>query len=265
MNSIWKFAIFLACFSLFSCAEKSKNSGGIVDSSQEITSKSVQEKSKHLAYIHELQVNLDSALVAQTHSIIISRCNADIKYKCVVLNASLNTGDFSSSGISIRVMPEGIALFSKLASQGGYVSKSSSKAEDLGDKIVDSQKRIEMLEAYRAKLEILESKPNDDIDALVKIASELSKIQNEIEYAKGKSASLLQRVEMDVLNISLYSHGHETFFGPISDAISEFGNEFSYGISNVISAAAYLIPWLVFVILLFFVLRSLYRLFRKKN
>jgi len=262
MIVIRKFGIFLVCCCLFACSEKSV-APVAVSVPKQVISKDEQEKSKSLAYVHGLTIELDKSLVTQTHSKIITSCNNDTKYKCVVLSASYNSGDFQSSKISLRTIPSGVAFFSDLASKEGTVSSNSSVAEDLGDKIVDSQKRIEMLEAYLAKLEVLESQPNNNIDALVKIASELSKTQNEIEYAKGKRATLLQRVDMDVLNISLITQSNTSFFGPISNALDDFGVDFSNGISEVIIASAYLIPWIVFLGILFFIFRIGYKLLRK--
>lgn len=255
----------LLLFLLSSCAEKSDmgSTSGSVTSERSSTARQKNEATKYLAYVHDLKVEIDSGQVADTHSRIVQACDTDELYSCVVLDASISLSRYQRSTIQLRLKPEGVAHFSSLANEGGTISSQSSRAEDLSDSIVDNIKRIEMLESYRDKLQALEAKPNDDIESLVKIASELSSVQNDLEFAQGKGAKLLQRVETDILNIQLTAPVNRSFWQPITDSLGDFGSQLSYGIATVITSSAYLLPWAIFLIILFFILRRLYKFIRK--
>ena len=102
--------------------------------------------------------------------------------------------------------------------------------------ILDTGKRIEQLERFEKKLLKLESRSDADIDSLLKVASQLSETQTQLEYLQGSRAALLQRVQTDILNINLNRIYDESFLGTISDAFGDFGESFTYAIEGLINA-----------------------------
>ena len=263
-------AFFLIVF-LTACAEKpvynelSSNSGDNQER-QSLDSKdvSVKKTSKYLAYIHTLAVELEKEKLASVHKAITNACDEDIKYECAILNDDYTSGEYSSGRIQLRVKPEGVKFFSSLASLEGEVATQSRKAEDLGASIIDNAKRIQQLERFEKKLIALESRTDADIDSLLKVASQLSETQTQLEYLEGSRVVLLQRVQTDILNINLRRLDETSFFGSIGDAFEDFGEEFIYAIEGLVNAIAYIIPWALFLMIMFFILRAIFRFLNLK-
>ncbi|SEK20603.1 protein of unknown function [Roseateles sp. YR242] len=116
-----------------------------------------------------------------------------------------------------------------------------------------------MLTAYRAELEALRKRPGNDVDALIKVTHELAAVQSELEEANGKQAQRVQRVETEILNISIQSDRSKSFWRPIALAMSNFGGSLSQGISSTITGLAYLLPWALVIGLVIGVSRKLWR------
>ncbi|MFS1523791.1 DUF4349 domain-containing protein [Microbulbifer sp. 2304DJ12-6] len=218
-----------------------------------------RKRNPYLAYEHRITIALHKDAIKGVFEKITSYCTKDTKSNCAILHSSLDTGEYSSGNIRIRILPEGVAPLINLASEQGGIAKKSTDVVDLQDAIINGNKRLEMLLQYQARLVELEKQPNSDIESLIKIAQELSKVQSDIEYAEGEKAALLQRTQMDIVHISLDTHSYLSFWGPISDSLTDFGENFSEGISDTIVAVAYLLPWLILFILLLFVLRFIWR------
>lgn len=135
----------------------------------------------------------------------------------------------------------------------------SVKAEDLAAPIEDTGRKLAMLEDYRARLEALRGEADGNVDALIKVNKELAAVQGEIEASSGQQAHLLQRVETEVLTVSLSTYGSRSFWSPIAEALSSFGDDLAEGVATAITAAAYLIPWGIVLVVLVWIGRRLLR------
>ena len=141
----------------------------------------------------------------------------------------------------------------------------STSAEDLAGPIQDTAKQLAMLTDYRSKLEALRSRSNNDVDALIKLNRELADTQSQIEALTGEQAQLVQRVETEILNVTISSYESRSFWSPIGDSTSEFGDHLSEGIASAITAMAYIIPWSLVLLLLIWVARKLWGLRKRKQ
>ncbi|SMF67844.1 protein of unknown function [Alteromonadaceae bacterium Bs31] len=215
-------------------------------------------KNKYLAYSHRITVTVTKKELPNVFKSVLDTCSEDSEFKCLVMHSEQSGGEYSYGSIRLRVTPKGISKYKSLVSDSGEVVQQSTSAEDLTDSVLDTEKRLEMLNSYQSKLKELEKNPNINIDSLIKVTSEMSEVQTQIEYSQGQKAKLYQRVSMDVLNISLQTQKNETFVSPIGEALSKFGEDFAEGIAVFITAAAYLIPWLLVVALLIWIVRYLW-------
>lgn len=223
-----------------------------------------RQKSKYLAYTHSVAVELPVDKVEEKYNRILQWCAEDAKYQCTMLSSSLRTDNYVRGDIALRILPKGVGEVLSLASGGGDTTHKSTSIEDLGEAIVDNQKRLEMLRDYRSRLEALSKDPKTDVESLVKIASELAKVQSDLEFAQGKRSKLLQRVEMDIVEISLSSYSQKSFAQPIGAALRNFGSRLSEGISDTITAIAYCLPWLLVLAVLLYGGRRIWVAVRRK-
>jgi len=273
MNYIKYTLSTLLLFSLVSCSSDSSNDETFLNMYKEAddatlfsTVKAKQrQRTKYLAYEHRITVELPKTEIEQAFEKIISFCVNDTESKCTILHSSLDTGNYSSGNIQVRILPSGVEKVVNLASKQGHISNRSTDAEDLQDVIVNSNKRLEMLSQYQAQLIELEKNTDNDIESLIKIAKELSKVQSDIEYAEGKKAKLLQRTQMDIAHISLLSLSYTSFWGPVSNSLMFFGENLSEGISQAIIAVAYLLPWVVIILFFLYILRIVWRKSRGRS
>ena len=273
MGNYHQVLILVALLLSTGCAEK-EDTAGIIGSGENgqviLQAAAPQNKSasKYLAYVHNVSLELDQERVAPAHKLVSDACRQDDQYQCVVLEASINTGYSARATLKLRLLPEGVNYFLNLLDEQGEVISRNSTAEDLGDRIVDTTKRIEMLESYRKKLIALEARSDHTIESLLKVSEELSRVQNDIEYAKGRHAKLLQRVKSDILTIEMrspYTQENVSPWARIGDAFGDFGNDLSFAVASVITALAYVLPWGIFLIGLLLLLRLVWRLIRGKS
>jgi Domain of unknown function (DUF4349) len=260
MNYIKYILASLFLLSVISCSSDSSDDSASFSLHEEALVEAKQRnRTDFLAYEHRITVDLPKNDIKKLFEEIISFCANDMVNKCTMLHSSLNTGDYSSSKIKVRVLPNGVGPLLSLVSKQGEISNKSTDVEDLQDAIVNGKKRLEMLRQYQSRLIELEKKSNSSIESLIKIAEELSQVQSDIEYAEGEKAKLLQRTQMDIVHISLHTRSYISFWGPISDSMADFGENLSEGISQAIIAIAYLLPWVVICVFLLYVLRIVWR------
>ncbi|SHF98494.1 protein of unknown function [Microbulbifer donghaiensis] len=214
-----------------------------------------RERSKYLAYTHHVSIEYPVRELESRYEALLKWCAEDDKYQCTLLDSRLNTSNYVSGHIQVRLLPEGVSTVLEVAAEGAATTGQATSIEDLGDAIVDNQKRLEMLRDYRARLEVLSKKSTDDVEALVKVASELAQVQSDLEFAEGKRSRLLQRVQMDEVNIQFSALAQKSFTQPIGNAFRSFGSRLSQGIADAVTAVAYLLPWTLLLLVFLYVAR----------
>jgi hypothetical protein len=257
-------SLLVICLALTACGQSAHKFSA---SKSEIAQSSQADKgdvrNKYLAYVHSLTVETDEDGVRTLYEKIMASCNADKESGCTLLDSNLGMGQYVNGNIKIRAKSEGIQNLIRIVGAGGKITEQSTSVEDLTHSIVDSNKRIEMLQQYQKKLIELEHRPNNDVDALIKLTKELATTQSELEQTSGENARLLERVNMDILQISIRADTSRSFWKPIGSAFSEFAGNLSNGISTTITALAYILPWLVILLVFGFIGRKMWR--RKKS
>lgn len=266
--TILRSVFFLLLTLLVSCSSRGPEDAAamsdiVAPASLKAADMAQRQREKYLAYTHRLTVALPSAQLETSYSQILDWCGAAERYRCTMLESYLEADNYVSARIELRIVPEGVAELLELISGAGEITSESTSVEDLGDAIVDNQKRLEMLKSYRDRLEALSGKPSNDVEALIKLAGELAKVQSDLELASGERQRLLQRVEMDQVTIYFNAHTQRSFLFPIKTAFKEFGSKLSRGVADVVTAVAYLLPWSILLLIVLFVVRAIWRRIRR--
>lgn len=222
---------------------------GAADSKVAATPESLESKNKYLAFEHFITIDLSENQLEATHQKLLAACNADKQHNCTVLESNINAGDYPSANIRLRVNPEGVKSLTTLVTQSGKITTQSTRVEDLASPIIDSEKRIAMLTAHRDRLLALEEKAGNDIDALIKVSQELANTQASLEDITGQNQYLMQRVNMQIMNIQLVVENRLSFWKPIKQALDNFSNQLAYGVASVIRTVANFLPWLIVLLL----------------
>jgi hypothetical protein len=254
------------CSNEYASNEESAPLGMMDESTAPGNAKDEQKpRTKYLAYVHHVRVILEQKEIPEVFEKLVSFCNEDEVNKCTLLHSRLNTGDYSYGKIQVRILPGGVDSLLKVASRGGEISERATNVQDLQDAIVNNQKRLEMLTQYHNRLTQLEKEPSHNIETLIKLAQELSRVQSDIEYAEGRKAKLLQQTQMDIVDIALDTPSYVSFWTPISESFSGFGENLSESIAQAITALAYLLPWIFILMILFVAWRMIRHKMRVKR
>jgi Domain of unknown function (DUF4349) len=193
---------------------------------------------------HAVTIDVSENDLAERFRRVADRCIADSAHHCTILESDLQTGDAPSGHIRLRIDPESVDPLLAFVSGEGKLINRSSTAEDLADAIQDTQSRLEMLSGYRKQLLELQSKAGTNIDAAIKIASELSTVQAKLEQAAGEAAYQTKRTTTEVVGINFAVPLHTAYWTPIRNSLRAFWGNFTNGLAQAITAIAYIVPWL---------------------
>ena len=214
---------------------------------------------RQLAYEHEVDIDTAPERVATTQAAGLRACRDATAAACTLLASSIEGEPNAAATLKFRARPDVIPKLVAAMGQHAELARQSTRAEDLSAPIADAARQLAMLDDYRTRLEALRSRAGNDIEALIKVNHELAEVQANYEAAAGKRALLAQRVETEILDVSIRSERHRSFWTPIRRALREFGRHLAEGISTAITGLAYLIPWLLLMSVLGWGGRRLWR------
>lgn len=222
----------------------------------------------------ELRADQEHGTLSREHSVTVEvpeteldvrfqrlsdHCKMDSAHHCTILQSDVSTGQFASGRITLRIDPGAVEELIAFAASLGKLEHRSTKVEDLAEAIQDTQSRIQMLTTYRKQLIELQAKAATNVDAAIKIASELSTVQGNLEQANGQAAFQTKRTSTDIVNVHLAVTEQKAFWRPIREAVRDFFGNLSNGVSQAITAVAYILPWLLVVIPGLYLVRFLWR------
>ncbi len=222
-------------------------------------STSGEAEQQYLAFTHNAEFRVDADALEEAFERVQAWCLEANAFHCQIMDSSVQTDHYYYGRLQMRLLPSGVDPVLTMVGEHAELISRSTSAEDLGAAIVDTDKRLAMLKDYRAKLERLDARSDNTIDALVKIASELSRVQADIEHSEGRRARLMQRVNTDTLTISFSAEAHSPILEPIGNALKNFGHSSSSAFAGLITTVAYILPWLLVMIAVVWVLRRLWR------
>ncbi len=236
------------------CGHKDSASGAR-PASTAIEARSDAEKKDYLAYEHAVTFDVEESKIAAMFETAQSTCRQAAADQCVLLESKISSGRHAHASVVLRAKPAGVRNVIAALSKDGEVTERSTTAEDIAKPIEDTVRKLDMLNDYRGKLEALRARAAADVDALIKVNRELAEVQSQIEALNGQRAWLKQRVDTEILRISIQSQRQGSFWQPVSVAFADFGSNLSYGISSLVLASAYLAPWLVLIALCIWIFR----------
>lgn len=238
-----------------------RNSHVVGESQALMVSQAQRADSAHntLSREHSVTVEVAESALQLDFQRLYDRCTADSANHCTILQSDVSTGHFPSGLIKLRIDPKAVEDLIGFAAALGRLEHRSTQVEDLADAIQDTQARIEMLTTYRKQLLELQGKAGSNIDAAIKVASELSTVQSNLEQATGQAAYQVKRTTTDIVTIHFSVTESKAFWRPIRESLRDFFGNLSEGISQAITAVAYILPWLLVVIPGLYLLRFLWR------
>lgn len=208
---------------------------------------------------HSVVVDVPETELESTFRRVADRCAGDSAHHCTILQSDLSSGQSPSGLIRLRIDPDAVEDLVAFTSGLGKLEHRSTMVEDLAEAIQDTESRVAMLTSYRKQLLALQAKAAGNIEAAVKIASELATVQGDLERAVGEAANQTKRVTTDIVNINFSVAERRAFWRPVREAVRDFLGNLSSGISQAITAVAFIVPWLFLVVPGLYLARFMWR------
>jgi hypothetical protein len=208
---------------------------------------------------HTVVIDVSETALETGFRRVVDRCTADSDHHCTILQSDLSSGQSPVGLVKLRIDPAAVEELVTFASGLGRLERRSTTVEDLAESIQDTQSRVEMLTTYRKQLLELRAKAGTNIEAAIKIASELATVQSDLERVTGEAAFQTKRVNTDVITLRFDVTEQLAFWRLVREALRDFRGHLTEGMSQAITAVAYIVPWLFIVVPGLYLLRFLWR------
>ena len=224
LRSVCAIAVMLA---LSGCGQRRSNDSAAIDAfapppaaaaAQMMAGKRAEPEGPKLAYSHDLSIETKADTVKQRFEQVRDACVSGAIAGCVLLNASIeetesrfNQARHPVATLSVRLTHEAVGPFEQAvlkplpgeeASDVAVVSRSTS-AEDLTAAIMDGDWRLAQLTDYRDRLTQLAKRADAKVDDLIKVESELSTTQSQIEELTAQQKRLGERVATELETVRI--------------------------------------------------------------
>src|ERR1051325_7921159 len=158
------------------------------------------------SYFHSLALLMDRETVEPRYNAARERCLRDRSLHCQLMSASSSVGDYDDPNrISaelrsalphdrVGVYEAGLTRRLPGETRDVVIQSHSTRAENVTDEAVDLDKKIAQLTAYRDSLAAMAKRPNLSVSDLIKIESELSKTQADLDQATPQGRDVAARV-----------------------------------------------------------------------
>lgn len=230
---------------------------------------------RQLAYEYDATLRLPAKAVSPVLSEHEARCHEAGPKVCQVISSNVTEANAENvyGSLEIRAAKafmdefrDGLAGDAEEAD--GQLVSMSSQVEDLTRQITDTTARLEAQKTLRDRLLRLLERETDDVGDLLQIERELARVQSEIESAESWLRTLRARVSMDRLTIQYQTIPKAVTpytAQPLKNSLTSFLSNMAWSLAAVIDFIAALIPWMIVIVPGLWLLRALWRNWRKKK
>jgi hypothetical protein len=230
-----------------------------------------------LAYSHNLGLEMPATSVKPRYERARDFCLNNAQLNCTVINASLFIGDPSSdelprASLMVRVPHESVSsfedsLFAPLPDEkpgAAIIRNHSMKADDLTKAITDLEQRQKQLMDYRDRLSALAKRADAKVEDLVKIESELSETQSQLEAIDAQKKGLDERVATETLAVDFMSQPNMgNSLAPVIQAWHQGGRVLGSSAGEALRFAISSLPWLPVIAIGLLFVRLFFRRWRR--
>ncbi len=213
----------------------------------------------YLAYRYTYGLIMPSAAIKSTFDKHIQICRDAGASNCQITGSSTNSysDEDIRANLSLRAEPKWLETFitgmkTDISDVDGRIENANTSVEDLTRALLDTDARLKAKTTLRTRLENLLETRDAKLPDLLALERELARVQAEIESATANLKALRARVSMSVVNINYTSERaavSRSAVSPIGEALKDFVRIVSNGIAGVITFVAFMLPWMIFLII----------------
>ena len=238
--------------------------------------KQADEEKPKLAYTHAMALEMAPEKVKPRFERARDLCLNDASLHCALTHASIQLGDAQTSSppsaeIGVRLPHDQIAKYEAAllkpldGEEKGQpiLTQSTTDAEDLTFAISDGDRRLKQAMDYRDRLTALAQHAGAKVEDLIQIEEKLSEVQSQIEELTASQKQLNQRVDTEVLNVSLSATPTiANVRSPLARAWNEAGEMLGESTASAFTFVISALPWIPLIALGLWVLTLLWKLVR---
>lgn len=194
-----------------------------------------------LAYEHSMDINLDHGAIAGRMQAVRNACVQASFGPCNVLDLSENE---AGSSLTVRIVPEGVAKLSSLASEGGKVASHHMRAEDIGKAVRDNQRERAELETYAKRLDDLSARKDLAVADLIALSREQAAVAEKRRGLEDTAATQQNRLDTNRVTFSFHDRDYQAN-GALGDLGENIKDQAREGLGEALPMLAYGLPFLV--------------------
>jgi hypothetical protein len=224
------------------------------------------DQSQIFSFSHSLTLLMGHEAVKTRYDMARESCLHDASLHCKLQSASLDeAADGASAHLEVALPHDRLAAFEAhlLKPEGDVEVRSrSTRAESVENQASDTDKKIAQLGKYRDGLAELAKRPNLSVDDFIKVQSELSKTEADLDEALAQKRDIALRIARELLSVDLEER--VTAASPLGQVWSGARDMLVYSTADVLRFLIQMVPWLPVIVAVFFLVRWLWRIARRR-
>jgi hypothetical protein len=228
-------------------------------------------------YDHNLTISMASEHIKARFERARDRCQNDPALKCKVTSASFRLvgqpdAPLPIANLSVALPHDSVAPYeeSLIALLPGenkddiLIKARNTSSVNVTNQVRDIERRLAQLTNYRERMTELSKRGGAKTDDLIKIEGEISRTQSEIEAIEGQRRDLADRIAKENLSISFEAQSTATdAFQPVAEVWQDSLRVMAASAAAVLGFSLAIIPWIPLLVLLYFLVRWLWRRARR--
>jgi hypothetical protein len=226
----------------------------------------VPDAQRFIAVRHKLQIVASESQLQKSWESVINFCAT---IHCAVINSSVTARtreSLPSAAVTVRLAPEDIQKLMGQVEKQGSIVQHTTESEDKTSAVVDMDAKIKNLTGFRDNLRTMLAKPSATVKDSVEIQQQLTEVQSQLDSETTQRKILANETEKVAVEISFRIERNTAAGGGlkvIGDALRESGSALAESTASLITAVVLVIPWLIVIVPVLWVLRKIWRKFRR--
>lgn len=232
-----------------------------------------RDRGQIFSYSHSLSLAMSHDAVKARYDRARESCLRDVSLHCKLITANIADSDGTASAhLEVALPHNAIAAYEAnllgavTADKGGVdVRSRSTQAQSVENEASDTDKKVAQLTKYRDGLAELAKRPNLGVDDFIKVQEELSKTEADLDEALGQKRDIGDRIARESLSVDLAQRVEAVAaVSPLGQAWRDAGDLLLASTADMLRFVVQIVPWLPIGIILFFLLRRVVRIARRR-